>query len=127
MYVLRREMGKALIISSDEGTRYLYELAISYQKISVFVADTIAAGVKMVSKERPDIIILDIMVPDIRDVGALQALKGEVGSCPLVIMTDLKNSNRKNEATILGAVKTMVKSQSSLGELIKTVRKAVDK
>jgi DNA-binding NtrC family response regulator len=120
-------VGKALIISSDEGTRYLYEVAISYQKISVLVADTIADGIKMITKDRPDIIILDIMVPDIRDVGALKALKGEVGSCPLVVMTDLKNSSRKNEATILGAVKTMVKSQSSLGELIKTVRTAVDK
>jgi DNA-binding response OmpR family regulator len=120
-------MAKALIISSDEGTRYLYEVAIAYQKISVIVADTIAKGVKNITKDRPDIVILDIMVPDIKDISLLRALKCEVGACPLVIMTDLKNSSEKNEATILGAVKTMVKGKSSLGELIKTVRKAVDK
>jgi hypothetical protein len=44
---------------------------------------------------------------------------------PVIIITDMKNSTEKKEASILGAVKTMVKSESSLGDLIKTVRSAV--
>jgi two-component system OmpR family response regulator len=116
---------KALIISADEGTRYLYEVAISYQKFAVTVADTISEGVKSVGEHKPDIIILDVMVSDFNDIGLLKNLKDELGSMPLVIMADMKHSSSKKEASIFGAVKYMVKGESSLGELIKTVRKAV--
>lgn len=118
-------MAKALIISSDEGTRYLYQVAIGYQKIKVEVADTIAEGVQNITKKKPDIVILDIMVSDIKDINTLQELKGKVKTMPLIIMTDMKNSTLKKEASIFGACKTLVKNESSLGELIKTVRRAV--
>lgn len=120
-------MPKALIISSDEGTRYLYQVAVSYQKIAVAVADSISDGVKTIEKDQPDIIILDIMVSDFNDVGLLRDLKSKLGSMPLVIMADIKNTSSKKEASILGAVKYMVKGENSLGDLIKTVRRAVKK
>lgn len=118
-------MARALIISNDEGTRYLYEIAIAYQKINVDTASDIASGVVKIEKKKPDIVILDIMVPDIKNVDTIRQLKSKIDSMPLVIMTDMKNSSKRKEASILGAVKTMVKSESSLGDLIKTVRKAV--
>ena len=118
-------MAKALIISGDEGTRYLYEVAISYQKIEVGVAQNIAEGIKKLKVFHPDIIILDIMVSDIKNVSKLRELKGKISSMPIIILTDMKNSTQKKEASILGACKTMVKNESSLGDLIKTVRKAV--
>lgn len=120
-------MARALIISSDEGTRYLYELAISYQKITVDVASDIVTGLEKIGKIKPDIVILDIMVPDIKNLEALKKLKGKVDSMPLIIMTDMKDAGKLNEASIFGAVKTMVKNENSIGDLIKTVRKAVKK
>lgn len=120
-------MPKALIISSDEGVRYLYQVAISYQKIEVVIADSIEKGIKTVEKDVPDIIILDIMVSDFKNVGLLKNLKEKLGTMPLVIMADIKNSSSKKEASILGAVKYMIRGESSLGDLIKTVRKVVNK
>jgi DNA-binding NarL/FixJ family response regulator len=120
-------MARALIISNDEGTRYLYETAISYQKIEVDTATDIAGGIIKVEKKKPDIIILDIAVSDIKDVGSLKKLRSDAGSMPVVIMTDMKYEGELKEAEILGAVKTMVKDKSSLSDLIKTVRKIVKK
>lgn len=120
-------MAKALIISGDEGTRYLYQVAISYQDIEVDVAKNITEGIQKVKRFGPDLVVLDIMVPDIADVAKLKELKGQVSSMPVIILTDMKNSTEKKEASILGAAKTLVKSESSLGDIIKTVRKAVKK
>jgi two-component system OmpR family response regulator len=118
-------LAKALIISGDEGTRYLYQVAISYQKIQVEVAPNIAEGIKKVQKFGPDLVVLDIMVSDIKDIPKLKELKGTISSMPVIILVDMKNTSEPKEASILGAAKTLVKSESSLGELIKTVRKAV--
>lgn len=120
-------MAKALIISNDEGTRYLYQLAISYQKISVVVAESITDGIKKITRGKPDIVILDIMVPDIKNIEALRQLRDEADSMPLIMMVDMKNASQIKEASILGACKTMEKNKSSLGDLIKIVRKAIKK
>jgi two-component system response regulator MtrA len=118
-------MARALIISSDENTRYLYQVAISYQKIQVDVASDIRSGVARIKAKKPDVIILDIMVPDIKDVGGLKGITGKPGSMPVVIMADMKNASELKEASVLGAVKTLVKDESSLSDLIAAVRKAV--
>lgn len=120
-------MAKVLIISGDEGTKYLYEVAISYQKIEVLTAGTIEDGVKKVVASNPDLIILDIMTPDMQDTNILQELKGKADSLPLIIMTDMQDKDRNKEASILGACQFLVKGEHSLGDLIKTVRKVVKK
>ncbi len=114
-------MARALIISSDEGNRYLYETAINYQKIEVDTASDIASGIQKIQKAKPNVIILDIAVPDIKEVAALK----KKGDMPVIIMSDMKNAGELKEAEILGAVKMMVKDKSSLSDLIKTVRKIV--
>lgn len=120
-------MAKVLIISGDEGARYLYEVAISYQKISVPTANTIKEGVKKITTEKPNLVILDIMTPDINDVDILKELKGNIDSLPLIIMTDMHKSDKNQEASILGACQYLVRGEHSLGDLIKTVRKVVEK
>jgi len=120
-------MPRALIISSDEGTRYLYQVAIAYQKIEIITAGTIKEAVAKIEKKQPDIIILDVQVSDFSDIGLLRDLKDKAGAMPLIIMADMKNSSGTKEASILGAVKYMVKGENSLGDLIKTVRRVVNK
>jgi len=120
-------MAKVLIISGDEGTRYLYEVAISYQKIGVYASGTLADGVKKVAAVKPDLIILDIMTPDMKNIDILKELKGKVGSLPLIIMTDMQKPDKNKEASILGACQYLIKGEHSLGDLIKTVRKVVKK
>lgn len=120
-------MAKVLIISGDEGTRYLYEVAISYQKIDVLATNTITDGIKKITVQKPDLVILDIMTPDMKDINILHELKGKASSLPLIIMTDMQEKDKNKEASILGACQYLVKGEHSLGDLIKTVRKAVEK
>lgn len=102
-------------------------MAIAYQKIEVLTANTIKEAVPKIEKKHPDIIILDVQVSDFSDIGLMRNLKDKVGAMPLVIMADMKNASGNKEASILGAVKYMVKGESSLGDLIKTVRRVVKK
>lgn len=115
-------MAKVLIISSDKGSRYLYEVAITYQKVEVLVADTVAEGIKVVTSAKPDMVVLDIMVPDIKELGLLAELKTKANQMPLIIITDMQQTDLPQEAGILGACQFMVKGESSLGDLIKKVR-----
>jgi len=118
-------MAKVLVIEDDERTRRLYKAAISFQGISVIVASTADTGFNKVKKEDPDLIILDIMLP--KDDGAelIKNLRqhGINHSLPVIIVSDLKDESIRKEASILGACEYLVKSESSIGDIITKVRK----
>lgn len=118
-------MAKALIISDDDGTRYLYEVAITYQKIEVETADSMVEGIKKISEDKPDIVILDVRTKDIDEVNIVKEVKCGNGSLPVIIMTDMKNQSGAKSASVIGACQFMVRGESSLHDLIKTVREAV--
>lgn len=117
-------MAKALIISDDDGARYLYEVAIAYQKIDVETADSLAEGIEKVTDFKPDIVILDVRTKDLDHINIVKEIKDKAGSLPLIIMTDMKDQSREKSASVLGACQFMARG-SSLKDLIKTVREAV--
>ncbi len=118
-------MAKVLVIEDDEKTRRLYKAAISFQGINVTAASNAEAGFKKVQKENPDLIILDIMLPTTDGVNLIKKLKehGFNHSLPVIILSDLKDESIRKEASILGACEYLVKSESSIGDIITKVRK----
>lgn len=120
-------MPKALIVSGDESTRYLYQVAIAYQKIEVSVAKSVKEAITEITKNKFDIVILDLETNDIDQVEELKSVSKNVESMPVIIITDMENSTIEKEASVLGACKFMVKGENSVGELIKNVRKVVSK
>ncbi len=120
-------MAKVLVIEDDERTRNLYKAAITFQGIDVILAHNSEIGFSKVKKESPDLIILDIMLPDSEGINLIKKLKqhAETHSLPVIILSDLKNESIKKEASILGACDYLVKSESSVGEIIKKVREAL--
>lgn len=118
-------MAKALIVSDDDGTRYLYEVAIGYQKIEIETASSLSEGIKKITKTNPDLVVLDVKTKDIDSVDVLKEIRDKSGSLPIIIMTDMKNQSSAKSASVLGACKYMARGESSVGDLIKTVRKVV--
>jgi DNA-binding response OmpR family regulator len=67
------------------------------------------------------------MVPDLNEIGFLKALQEtKKAPLPLIILTDLRDGAAEKEAAIFGACEYLNKSEHSLGEIITSVRKAID-
>lgn len=121
-------MAKVLVVEDDERTRNLYKAAIAFQGINVLTAHNGDIGFTKVKKENPDLIILDIMLPSSEGINLIKNLKqhAETHSLPVIILSDLKDESIRKEASILGACDYLVKSESSVGEIIKRVRQALN-
>lgn len=121
-------MAKVLVIEDDERTRRLYKAAIAFQGITVITASNAEAGFKKVERDDPDLIILDIMLPTADGISLIKKLKahGINHSLPVIILSDLKDESIRKEASILGACEYLVKSESSIGDIIAKVRKILD-
>lgn len=119
-------MPRILIVESDEGTRYLYKVAISFQGIEVAEAESLEKAVGMIEKEKYDLVVLDIMTSDFENSNIFGELKKVKDGIPLVIVSDLKHSSAMKNASILGACDYLIKSENSVGDIIKKVRSIVD-
>lgn len=121
-------MPKVLIIESDEGARYLYDIALKFQRLEVRTAETMQVGLGIIPSFKPELLLLDQMVPDFDSVNLLARLEDMVpNNMPIIIVTNLSDENHKeNEAIkILNAFEYLVSGKHTVGDLIRSSRRAI--
>jgi len=121
-------MPRVLIIESDEGARYLYDIALQFQRLEVQTVETMKEGVDVIPAFRPDLLLLDQMVPDFDSVNLLAFLETEVpDNMPVIIATNLSDERHKEseEIKILNAFEYLVAGKHTVGDVIRSSRKAV--
>jgi len=121
-------MPRVLIIESDEGARYLYDIALQFQRLEVKTVATMKEGLDVVSDFKPDLLLLDQMVPDFDSINLLACLETEVpDNMPIIIATNLSDDSHKEneEIKILNAFEYLVAGKHTVGDVIRSSRKAV--
>ena len=68
--------GKVLIIDDDPALLRLMSMAFQQAGFSTVAADNGRNGIQMASDEHPDLVVTDIVMPDIEGIGAIRAIKG---------------------------------------------------
>ncbi len=68
--------GRVLIIDDDEALLRLMSMAFAGAGYTTASADNGRKGIRMAGALRPDLVITDIVMPDIEGIGAIRALKG---------------------------------------------------
>ena len=84
-------------------------------------------GLRLTQKEKPDLILLDLVLPKISGFDVLKKLKGdkETKNIPVIILTNLETMDDINKAIELGATTYLVKVNYNLEELIEKVKQAL--
>ncbi len=95
-----------------------------YNTVSALDGET---GLKMAKTEKPDLILLDLVLPKMHGFEVLQALKEDAGTkdIPIIILTNLESTGDVEKALELGATTYLVKASYSLEEVIKKIKKAL--
>jgi len=78
-------------------------------------------------KEKPDLILLDIIMPDVNGIDVLKELKQNslLKAVPVIALTNLSGQSHAEEAFAEGAVMYLTKSDYDPKELIAKVREAI--
>jgi CheY-like chemotaxis protein len=83
-------MGKKALIVDDNGSNLLLEKdLLEVAGFEVFAAENAAVGIAIARKEKPDIIIMDVRLPDMRGTEAAMVLRQdkETRDIPIVFVT----------------------------------------
>ena len=84
-------------------------------------------GLKKVKEFKPDLILLDLVMPKMDGMTTLKHLKDDTASrdIPVVILTNLSDYERISEALSLGAKAYLVKANYSLNDLMDKVKSVI--
>ncbi len=91
-----------LIIDPDRANRRLLRLVLEPQRYKIFEAEDASHGIREAVNRRPDVIILDLSLPDIDGLDLLGNLR-EWNTVPILILTAESEEDRKVAALDAGA------------------------
>lgn len=96
----------------------------NYKMVSALDGET---GLRLAKSEKPDLILLDLILPKLDGFEVLKKLRedSETKETPVIILTNLEGMKEINQAVELGATTYLVKTQYTIGEVIKKVKKAI--
>ena len=85
-------------------------------------------GLRLAKKEKPDLILLDLILPKTHGFDVLKKLKEEeeTKDIPVIVLTNLEGVEEVDRAIELGATTYLVKAQYSLEEVIEKINKALE-
>lgn len=84
-------------------------------------------GLRLAKSEKPDLILLDLVLPSMHGFEVLKRLKQdpETKEIPVIILTNLEKMEDVEEAIELGAKTYLVKTQYRIEEVMEKVKKAL--
>jgi DNA-binding response OmpR family regulator len=101
--VTSRRRETILVIEDDESIRSGLELNLRVEGYRVIGTDRMATGMKLVRQELPDLILLDLMLPDGSGLDLLKSLRRDNPEMPVLILTARGMEVDKVQGLSLGA------------------------
>ena len=102
-------MTKVLAIDDDRTVLHLVQRWFGEAGIEVITAGTAAEGLQMVRDERPDVLLLDIMLPQLSGLEACKAVREIDAKLPVIFITGHGSSEMAIESMKLGAYDYLLK------------------
>lgn len=110
---------RVLVVEDDRFLRRACEASLRQRGFTVLTAADGEEGLRVARAERPDLVLLDMLMPKLSGLEVLRALKADEATraIPVVILSNSSREQDVEEAKRLGAADYLVKANLSLQEL----------
>ncbi|MBI4290931.1 MAG: response regulator [Betaproteobacteria bacterium] len=127
-------MPRIVVIDDDVNMRDLLRIHLSRVGLAVEAFEDASLGIHSILENRPDLVVLDLLLPDLGGLEVLKALKSDLATkdLPVVVLTSRTDEATFTEAKRLGADAFLIKPISRdeltgtvLGQLAKRAAKDI--
>lgn len=120
---------KVLIIEDDPMIMDMYVHKFEQEGFQAIGHDRGDGAMELAAQEKPDIVLLDIILPGLDGFSVLSLLKENAATKDIrvVMLTNLGQDEDKAKGKELGAIGYIVKSSRTPGEVVKQVREFLNK
>ena len=113
-----------LIVEDDTILRDLISQKIKKANYDIVVAVDGEEGLKKAKEKKPDIILLDLILPGIDGFGVLEQIKKDpaIDKIPVVILSNLGQKEEIEKGMSLGATDFLIKAHFTLSEIVEKIK-----
>jgi len=118
------EAKKILFIEDESALQKTFGDLLSQEGYEVISALDGETGLRLAKEKKPDLILLDLVLPKIHGFTLLKKLKEdpETRKIPIIILTNLEDMESVEKAISLGATTYLVKSNYTLEEVLQKIK-----
>ena len=116
-------MAKVLLVEDDQNLREIFAMRLQAEGYQTITAGDGEEALTIAVKEKPDLIIADVMMPKLSGFEMLETLRSapDMAKTKVVMMTALGQAEDQARGEKLGVVKYLVKSQVTLEDFVRVV------
>ncbi len=118
---------KILLVEDDKNFLWLLRQSFSGEKISVFFALDGEEGLKMAEEEKPDLILLDILLPKMDGITVAKNLKQKGIKSQIIFLTNFKDAEHISAAVeVAKETDYIVKSDLHMDQIVSRVKEKLN-
>jgi DNA-binding NtrC family response regulator len=119
-------MSKILVIDDEESIRSLLDTLLSRKGHEVVLAESGKQGLELFRRERPDVVVLDLKMPEMDGLTVLKALRRIDSQQPVIVLTGAGTPEMEQQVYALGVTEFVEKEFSlhQLGDSLKRLLKS---
>jgi DNA-binding response OmpR family regulator len=117
-------MTKILIVEDDRFLRELIARKLKNEGYEVLEAVDGEEGLKRIKEEKPDLVLLDLILPGIDGFEVLAKAKEDpdTAQIPVIILSNLGQREEIEKGMKLGAIDYLIKAHFTPGEIIEKIK-----
>jgi len=121
-------MTKILLVEDDKSLREIYGVRLLAEGYDIVSAGDGEEALAMAIKEKPGLIVSDVMMPKISGFDMLDILRSttETKDIKVIMMTALSSEDQRQRGVQLGANRYLVKSQVGIEDVVRTVHEVLE-
>jgi DNA-binding response OmpR family regulator len=115
---------KIMIVEDDAMISGMYKTKLTQDGFEVIIAEDGAGALTLAEKEKPVLIMLDVILPVLDGFSVLTELKknNDTKKIPVIMLTNLGTDEDRKKGEALGAIDYMVKANFTPAEVSKKVQ-----
>lgn len=120
-------MSKIMVVEDDAALREIYSIRITAEGYEVVSAGDGEEALAVAVKEKPDLILSDVMMPKISGFDMLDILRNtpETANIHVIMMTALSADDQRARGERLGCDRYLVKSQVGIEDVVNAIHEVL--
>lgn len=121
-------MAKILLVEDDNNLREIFEMRLKAEGFNIVSAHDGEEALVVAMKEKPDLVISDVMMPKLSGFEMIETLKAspEMKNVKVIMMTALGQAEDRAQGDKLGVDRYLVKSQVTLEDFVKVTHEVLE-
>ncbi len=113
---------KILIVEDEKPLAHALALKMGHEGFETMIAPNGAEGMKEVLTGKYDIVLLDLIMPEVDGFAILQEMQAKKVTTPVIVLSNLGQDEDRERAKKLGAADYFVKANTPIAEILKKVK-----